>query len=390
MKRSPPPRPSCDHCRKLCKAIVRNADGVFCRPKCHVAAVALRKAAAPSTALAVRTMEMPAIRAPLVGLSNDEAEVMREWLEAKSEDTVRSYRVWLHSFVQWFTAEGLRRPESKTDGAAVLDLVALGELQANRVVQRWINRQVAVGVPRSTYAVKYAALRSFVRALKRAERSPFVIDVQLPRAEPPSPMERARKFAKVPAAYLKTVAMLERLAKRRDADPMDVRDWAIVRLARDLGFRKIEWWRLDVDDVVFDGDTVKVLGKGRKKKTEVPLPSSLVPVLRRWLKVRADLAADGERALFVSVRGGRRPARDTFYTIVRLRSRAAGVKLTPHDMRRIHSTRSIQEFGLNRAKALTRHKNVATLEIYDLSQGAELAEMAEVVTRDEPLVKGKR
>lgn len=374
--------PLCEHCGKPCKAIVRNADGVFCSVKHRNLAIAARE-----KAIAVIEPEpeptLPVVYKPL-DLS-DEQTIIETWLEARSEKTRVCYREWMGNFATWFASTGHRRPQSTTDAQAILDLVSLGPARANLLVQRWINEQVKIGLSRATYAKKYAAVRSFTRALCRAGACSFVIEAQLPRHEPPSAMARAKKWARLPEAYARLVAHLAALASREDAKPADVRDWAFVRTARDLGFRRIELQRMDLDDADFEANTVLVLGKGRRAKEEMPMPSSLVPVLKAWIRVRAELEPTSP-AMFVSLRGGSRLDEKTFNAIVTARVREAGVRLRPHDLRRIFSTRSIQDHGLNDAKALTRHRNVSTLEIYDISQGANLAAMAETVTRDQPLI----
>lgn len=315
--------------------------------------------------------------------SDPRASVIGAWLRARKETTRRCYLEWLGNFAEWFKGRGLKISMTDTPADAVLDLASLGVAKANAVVQEWVDEQVARGTSRATYAKKYAAVRSFMRALMRAGMVEFVVDIDLPSHEPPSAITLARKYSKTKAAYNNLIAYLEPLATVENAAIEDVRDWAITRTMRDMGLRRTEVHQLDESDLNFEEGTVSILGKGRRKKQDVFLPSSLKGALLTWLQAKRAVGFD-EGPLFCSLRGGGRLEIKTYNAILTRRmSEAGGLKLRPHDLRRIFATRAIKKFGLNQAKALTRHKHVSTLEIYDISQGEDLENMAEVAATDE-------
>lgn len=405
--RKKPPRPSaaaqppiCDHCRKRCgKGTVRTKDGVFCSPKHRDARVALLRTveennarpvdvgAAIETALARRGATAPAraiVNVP-VRLSGEQENIIAAWLEAKSPDTVRCYKQWLASFVGWMRDAGLLVDAEVADGDAILGLLSLGPAKANWILQRWINAQVAEGRPHTTYAKVYAAVRSFCTTLRNAGLADFVPSAQLPKAEPRSAIETKEKYGHVPPSYFAMREGLERMVTKDPGDVFAIRDLAILVTGRELGARRIEIVRFDVGDFDFQSCIYQTLRKGRRKKIRKPLPSSIVPILRGWMRVRSELIGKIAGPLFVSLRAGtgERLKRGSINAIMTRRAEQLGVKLTPHDLRRIFCTRAIQLYGLNRAKGLTDHKNVATLEIYDIAQGDQLAEMAEEVARDE-------
>ncbi len=326
---------------------------------------------------------VPAVQRAGPILSREQQDILSDWLAAKSPDTVRCYRQWLATFATWLRGAGFA--PSGPDHAAVLAMMRLGPAKANWIFQRWANAQVEAGIPRTTYAKIYAAVRSLCKALKRAELVDFIPEAELPSIEPRDALATAEAFAGVPESYRKIIAGLDRLAAAADPDPGAVRDWALVRTGRALGLRRIELVRLDVGDVDLDKGIVRVLGKGRRTKVRVPLPLSLRIVLERWLEVRAAAIGRTTGPLFVSLRRNRggRMDRGTINALITRRAAKLGLHLEPHDLRRILGTRAIKELGLLRAKALTRHKNVATLEIYDLSHGEQLMADAEVAAAED-------
>src|SRR5439155_2189506 len=78
--------------------------------------------------------------------------------------------------------------------------------------------------------------------------------------------------------------MLDALAKRNDRKSM--RDRAILRCLFDLGLRRAEVLRLDMDDLDLEAGTVAVLGKGRTSKMKLTLPPETKKALEVWLGVR--------------------------------------------------------------------------------------------------------
>lgn len=100
---------------------------------------------------------------------------------------------------------------------------------------------------------------------------------------------------------------VDQLAGLLDVDtsaPLDIRDLAMMELFYSSGLRLAELVSLNLDDVSRQDDTLQVIGKGSKTR-RIPVGSKARGALDRWLKLRPELAAIGEQALFVSQRGGR-------------------------------------------------------------------------------------
>lgn len=311
---------------------------------------------------------------------DDVAEIMERWLLNKSPDTVRAYAQALRAFAGWFAEHTKTKPLDPAQ--AVIALCGMGRRRANLVVQRWVDDQIAAGKKRPTYHGRYAALRSFNRALVRADVVEFEIEAELPRPEPPTAVERNAKYRGVPKAY---VAIVEHLSAQVNAPEITdlarvgiLRDLLIFRCGRELGLRRIEIHRLDMADVDLAANVVWITGKGRKRRQGVPIPSALAESLRLWMPVRREYCGGADGPLLPSLKQlGKRLERNSFNVMLNRRAEAAGVKLTPHDLRRIFCTGAIKRFGVRDALPLTRHRSILTAEIYDISQGENLAAMAE-------------
>src|SRR3954471_10937640 len=66
--------------------------------------------------------------------------------------------------------------------------------------------------------------------------------------------------------------------------PKGLRDVALLRLLHDLGLRRGEAVRLDVEDVDLPGNRILILGRGRSQKKEpVTLPEPTRAALAAWL-----------------------------------------------------------------------------------------------------------
>ena len=98
-------------------------------------------------------------------------------------------------------------------------------------------------------------------------------------------------------------ALLDRIPART---PLEVRDRAMFELAYSCGLRAEEIVSVDLGDVDFDSEAVRVTGKGQKTRL-VPIGEPAQRALRRYLEAaRHTLGpAPEERALFVSRRGRR-------------------------------------------------------------------------------------
>ncbi len=148
-------------------------------------------------------------------------------------------------------------------------------------------------------------------------------------------------------------------------EPLVVRDRALMELIYSSGLRLSEAVGLDIDSIDRRDGMVQVLGKGSKARI-VPVGREALRALAQWLKVRAQLAAPQERALFVSQRGGRISTRS-----VQQRMRHWGIaqgvegRVHPHMLRHSFASHMLESSGdLRAVQELLGHADIATTQVY--------------------------
>ncbi|OBS08390.1 tyrosine recombinase XerC [Acidihalobacter prosperus] len=154
------------------------------------------------------------------------------------------------------------------------------------------------------------------------------------------------------------------LAKRKD-DPLAVRDRAMFELMYSSGLRLAESVTLDLIDLDLGGGMVRVIGKGRKTR-DVPVGRQARAALVDWLRARAELAAPGERAVFVGRGGKRLGERAVQQRLTRLaRESGLDVPLHPHLLRHAFASHMLESSGdLRAVQELLGHANISTTQVY--------------------------
>ena len=141
---------------------------------------------------------------------------------------------------------------------------------------------------------------------------------------------------------------------------------ALLRLLHDLGLRRGEAVRLDVEDLDLAGDRLFILGKARSQKEPVTLPAPTKAALEAWLAVRG--SAPGP--VFVNFdrasKGGRLTG-SAVYFIVGSLGTEAGLTVRPHGLRHLAITSALDltKGDMRAVQKFSRHKDVRVLNAYD-------------------------
>jgi integrase/recombinase XerC len=294
-----------------------------------------------------------------------------------SRHTVRAYDSDLSQFIAHAAAAaGVPRAELQP---AALDRAA---------IRSYLASLHAAGQSRATAARKLAAIRTFLRYLRREE----IID-----SDPGAQVATPKREVRMPA-HLSEAEMVRLVESPSTADPLGRRDHAILELFYASGLRLSELAGLDLDDVNLSSRMVRVLGKGGKERL-VPFNTSTASALRTYLKDRYRLVAGGGPAeagrhdkhepLFVNYRGGRLTVR----SIDRLVRRYAAVAssrdgISPHALRHSFATHLLQRGADLRAiQELLGHSRLSTTQRYTHVNAAQLLE---VYKKAHPRAKGHR
>jgi integrase/recombinase XerC len=301
-----------------------------------------------------------------------------------SPHTVRAYETDLSQFLDHIAA-AVRTRATDLQPAA-LDRTA---------IRSFVAEMHASGRSRATAARRLAAIRTFLRYLRREE----LIDGD-PGALVPTPKREVRM-----PAHLSEGEMTALLETPPVETPLGRRDRAILELFYASGLRLSELAGLDLDDVNLSARMVRALGKGGRERL-VPFNRSTAAALRAYLRDREGLVGrvgrvrttgregqvgqEGQEGrgrkerragklrdpLFVNYRGGRLTTR-SIDRLVRRYVAACSTRLgiSPHALRHSFATHLLQRGADLRAiQELLGHSRLSTTQRYTHVNAAQLLE----------------
>ena len=257
---------------------------------------------------------------------------------ALAEATRRAYRVDVGEFADWLRRRGtqLEDVDVRTLSAYV---AALGAARAGRQPGRLAS---------ATVARKLAAVRAFLRfALGPAHV-----------ADAPLAPRRTRRLPDAPKQ-----ADVEELLEALEGDgPLALRNRALVEVVYSAGLRAREAVDLDLADVDFEQEALRVRGKGGKERV-VPLGEEAALWAARYLReARPELARGAENAFFLSARG-RRLDTSTLRRLVP----------HPHRLRHAFATHLLEGGAdLRVIQELLGHSSLSTTQVYSHVDGRRL------------------
>jgi integrase/recombinase XerD len=220
----------------------------------------------------------------------------------------------------------------------------------------------------ATIARKTAAMRSFYRHLRREE---LVGDDPTAGVNPPS---KSRKLPQV-LSYAEVKKLLD---SARGADPIDLRDRAILEVMYGCGLRASEAVGLEVTEVDLKRGFVRPHGKGSKERI-VPIGREAAGAVTRYLRTaRPELVGTRpEGKLFVNFRGGAL-TRQGLYKIIQRRAAEAGLagRMSPHTLRHTFATHLLSGgCDLRSVQEMLGHADVSTTQLYTHLSGEKIKEV---------------
>jgi integrase/recombinase XerC len=264
-----------------------------------------------------------------------------------SAHTVRSYRSDLTQLVAFAEERGASELED-------LDLELLRD---------WLWRASQDGLAKSTLARRAAAVRSLSSWLARTNvtSTDAATRLKAPKSEHHLPRVLGRD---------QMTGILDRVAERADtADPVAVRDLAIVELLYASALRVSELTGLGIGDVDLGRLTVRVLGKGSRERV-VPFGIPAARAIGRYLdRARGQLVSDGATAaapLFVGARGKRLSSRTVYELVSRLLATVPGSGPSgPHTLRHTAATHLLDGGAdLRAVQEMLGHASLGTTQLY--------------------------
>jgi integrase/recombinase XerC len=285
-----------------------------------------------------------------VGLSAEFAAALRDFerhLRAErglSPHTVRAYLADVSGLLS-------HAGRMKLDGLAQLTLP---------VLRSWLARSGSSGRAAATLARRIAAVRVFTRW---AAREGLLETDPGERMGSPSPRRRLPAVLRQQQAR----ALLEGAGAPDAADPVALRDRAVLELLYASAVRVSELCGLDVGDVDPQRSLIRVLGKGGRERS-VPVGDPALRAVDAWLTGGRPLLATpaSGAALFVGVRGRRLGTRAVRTVVHRSLAGLPGAPdMGPHGLRHSAATHLLEGGAdLRSVQELLGHATLSTTQLY--------------------------
>jgi integrase/recombinase XerD len=223
---------------------------------------------------------------------------------------------------------------------------------------------------------KAAAVRAFYRFCAREEITSVDIADQLPPTGPTTALPDTLDVTEVEALLEATVP----------EDALSIRDRALLELLYASGLRISEALGLDVGDLSFVTQSVRVVGKGDRERV-VPVGEIALEAIERYLhEARPALAASGRRAassgagpMFLSARGQRLSRMEAWRAVRRSAVRAGITRhVSPHTLRHSFATHLLEGGAdLRVVQELLGHASITTTQLYTHLTGVRIRQVYE-------------
>ena len=266
-------------------------------------------------------------------------------VRGQSEHTQRAYVGDLRNLMAFLCDRGV----SDLSDARLSDL------------RSWLAHQSERGAARSTIARRAASARAFLRW---ASRTGVIA------ADPSLRLVAPQRLKTLPGVLKQgeVNALLDVAAVAADdEDVVHLRDRAMLELLYATGIRVGELVGLDIDDVDFGSNVVRVMGKGAKERT-VPFGGPAATALQGWLQLgRARVVTAGSGpALFLGRRGGRVDQRQVRSAVHQLLQHVPDAPdIGPHGLRHSAATHLLEGGAdLRAVQEMLGHASLATTQIY--------------------------
>jgi len=156
------------------------------------------------------------------------------------------------------------------------------------------------------------------------------------------------------------------LAAPDRAEPLGLRDLALLEVLYASGIRAAELAGLKLEDVDLDRGMMRVLGKRRKERL-APLGSYAIRALNDYLAVRGGLGAPRHTTIFVNARGGPLTTRSVQRVVERYVQQVlpARREVSPHTLRHTFATHLLNAGAdLRVVQELLGHESLSSTQIY--------------------------
>ena len=226
-------------------------------------------------------------------------------------------------------------------------------------IDAYLGEEREEGKKSTTRARRMAAIRMWLKFLKERR---YI------RKNPAELIDAPKKAKALPKVLSEeeTFRMLDAVSGK---DPRELRDRAMLEVMYGCGLRVSELCALSTDDIIADGELLRVLGKGSKERV-VPIGKAAGRALTDYFASARDVFTKGDPSVTtVFVTRLRKPfTRQAVFKMIKERATAVGIdpkRISPHVLRHCFASHMLQHGADIRAiQELLGHADIGTTQIY--------------------------
>ena len=292
-----------------------------------------------------------------------------------SEELVKGYRE--HLILDRNLSDNSVRAYLADLDSLLIHINALGITEFKELtldhLRSWLANQQSKGAARSTIIRRVASVKAFTYWAHEKGWIERDIGLHLMAPKPQRSLPKTIKVNDMKVAFNSLESVIS-----DTEDPLHMRDLAMVELLYSSGIRVSELTGLDLKDIDFERNTIRVIGKGnRERVTPFGIPAQ--KALENWIEKRGELVAATESALFIGRRGKRidpRTVREVVYKVTEAIDPSR--RLGPHVLRHSAATHLLEGGAdLRTVQELLGHSSLATTQIYTHVSEERLKEVYE-------------
>ena len=226
-------------------------------------------------------------------------------------------------------------------------------------IDAYLGEEREEGKKSTTRARRMAAIRMWLKFLKERR---YI------RKNPAELIDAPKKAKALPKVLSEeeTFRMLDAVSGKA---PRELRDRAMLEVMYGCGLRVSELCALSTDDIIADGELLRVLGKGSKERV-VPIGKAAGRALTDYFASARDVFTKGDPSVTtVFVTRLRKPfTRQAVFKMIKERATAVGIdpkRISPHVLRHCFASHMLQHGADIRAiQELLGHADIGTTQIY--------------------------
>lgn len=247
------------------------------------------------------------------------------------------------------------------DEAKVINWDEINQADIRQCVAK-LHRQGLSGKSLQRWLSTIRSLFNFLCRFNRATQNPAV-GIPAPKAA-----KRLPKTLNVDEInqLLNTNLLTPDLNNKGSADKdISIRDVALMELIYACGLRLSEVSGLNLNDIDWQQQIIRVTGKGQKQR-QIPFGSKAKQAINNWLTIRKLQANENEQALFISLRGSRLSNSSIQKRLKKMAlTQGLNTNVYPHMLRHSFATHILESSkDLRAVQELLGHANLSTTQIY--------------------------